>query len=98
MFTSMTARVSTNTYCLARTRRLSRWSKTPLDVLSWIYNMQTSERRVASRRVVQIQIVNGLRDATFDGRDTRDATRPNRTKFYLSFESEAVHVASEVAP
>ena len=49
----------------------------------------------ASRRVVQIQIVNGLRDATFDG---RGATRPNRTKFYLSVESEAVHVASEVAP
>ena len=60
--------------------------------------MQTLERRVASRRVVQIQIVNGLRYATFDGRDTRDATRPNRTKFYLSVESEAVHVASEVAP
>ena len=60
--------------------------------------MQTLERRVASRRVVQIQIVNGLRDATFDGRDARDATRPNRTKFYLSVESEAVHVASEVAP
>ena len=58
--------------------------------------MQTLKRRVAcvaprhvaSRRVVQIQIVNGL----------RDATRPNRTKFYLSVESEAVHVASEVAP
>ena len=50
--------------------------------------MQTLERRVASRRVVQIQIVNGL----------RVATRPNRTKFYLSVESEAVHVASEVAP
>ena len=27
MFTSMTARVSTNTYCLARTRRLSRRSE-----------------------------------------------------------------------
>ena len=27
MFTSMTARVSTNTYCLARTRRFSRWSE-----------------------------------------------------------------------
>ena len=60
--------------------------------------MQTLECRVASRRVVQIQIVNGLRDATFDGRDARDSTRPNRTKFYLSVESEAVHVASEVAP
>ena len=57
--------------------------------------MQNAERRVASRRVVQIQIVNGLRDATFDG---RDATRPNRTKFYSSVEPEAVHVASEVAP
>ena len=29
----MTARVSTNTYCLARTRRFSRRSETPLDVL-----------------------------------------------------------------
>ena len=57
--------------------------------------MQTLERRVASGRVVQIQIVNGLRDAT---RRSTDATRPNRTKFYLSVESEAVHVASEVAP
>ena len=27
MFTSMTAKVSTNTYCLARTRRFSRWSE-----------------------------------------------------------------------
>ena len=27
MFTSMTARVSTNTYCLARTRRFSRRSE-----------------------------------------------------------------------
>ena len=27
MFTSMTARVSTNTYCIARTRRFSRLSK-----------------------------------------------------------------------
>ena len=63
--------------------------------------MQTLERRVASRRVVQIQIVNGRHDATFDGRDAifdgrdaRDATRPTRTKFYLSVEPEAVHVAS----
>ena len=65
--------------------------------------MQTLERhvasrRVASRRVVQIQIVNGRRDATFDGRDARDATRRNRTKFYLSVEPETLHVASEVAP
>ena len=57
--------------------------------------MQTLERRVASLRVVQIQIVNGLRDATFDG---RDATRSNRIEFYLSVEPEALHVASEVAP
>ena len=27
MFTSMTARVSTNMYCIARTRRFSRWSE-----------------------------------------------------------------------
>ena len=60
--------------------------------------MQTLERRVASRRVVQIQIVNGRRDATLDGRDARYATRRNRTKFYLSVKPEAVYVASEVAP
>ena len=83
---------------VASTRRHDPCVYVPSEVLSWIYNMQTLERRVASRRVVQIQIVNGLRDATFDGRDARDATRPNRTKFYLSVESEAVHVASEVAP
>ena len=71
-------------------------SRTPLqnsdlEYLSWIYNMQTLERRgtsressrvlrvacfesrasrrVASHRVVQTQIVNSLRDATFDGCD-----------------------------
>ena len=27
MFTSMTARISTNTYCLAKTQRFSRWSE-----------------------------------------------------------------------
>ena len=33
MFTSMTARVSTNTYCLARTRVSVDGLRTPLDVL-----------------------------------------------------------------
>ena len=63
-------------------------------LVCWIYNIQTRRVcRVASCRVLQIQIVNGRRDATFDRRDARDATRRN-----LSVEPEAVHVAPEVAP
>ena len=48
MFTSMTAGVSTNTYCLARTRHFSRWSENfvgrvthereaPMDTVQLVY-------------------------------------------------------------
>ena len=65
--------------------------------------MQTLERRVASRRVASRSTNSNCkwptrRDATFDVRDARDATRRNRTKFYLNVEPEASHVASEVVP
>ena len=50
MFTSMTARVSTNTYCLARNKRFSRWSensighvthkrKAPTDTIQLVINV-----------------------------------------------------------
>ena len=50
MFTSMTARVSTNTYCIARTRRFSKRSensvgrvthehKAPTDTIQLVYTM-----------------------------------------------------------
>ena len=51
MFTSMTARVSTNTYCLARTRRFSRRSENSVGRV-------THEREAPTDTVLQLASTN----------------------------------------
>ena len=52
MFTSMTARVSTNTYCLARTRRFSRRSENSVG--------RVTHEREAPTDTVQLKSVHAL--------------------------------------
>ena len=58
MFTSMTARVSTNTYCLARTRRFSRRSENSVG--------RVTHECEAPKDTDTVQLVQSNRDSAFD--------------------------------
>ena len=95
MFTSMTARVSTNTYCLARTRRFSRRSENSVG--------RATHEREAPTDTVQLVSVPGCVGSEFLGLhvgdkscDQSEARPGRRVAFYVSTNTHCSSIAKIV--